>query len=515
MLKKLLSTIIVCMLAISAVACSSGGSGGTENSNQGGKANSAETTNTPKKVEKVYVYSATQNDSTKAEDVELVKKEIMEKSGIEIVPVVAPVSQYHEKLNLLLASNDQLDLFANGAKDYRLKGAVQPLNQLIDKYGPHIKQLWPKKWDDTWKMVTDKDGNIWSIPMIPPLAEKTVYVRSDWLKKLNLQMPATMDELENVLKAFKEKDPAGNGQTIPLMTDLAGLNHGLAAGYLDFGYGDWLDKDGKIKPAELNPGYKEFIAKMAEWYQKGYIYKETFTLNQDRMQELVKQNRVAAAALRYSIVTPAISNLQKNTPEAQYDVAAQLKGPKGYVTTLASASDWSTMLSKNSKNPEAAIKLIDWLDSDIENYLLLFYGVKGKHWKYADEKNHVVERLNQNYNGELMTGHSFAYTVQFSTNDPTGKPEFDYLRTYSGDVSRAKKQVTVDVNYLYDYKEIANKLPNEADIRRMIDEEVTKFIMGARPMSDYDKFVQELYSAGLNNWIDVYTDQYNKAKSGK
>ena len=62
-----------------------------------------------------------------------------------------------------------------------------------------------------------------------------------------------MDELENVLKTFKEKDPAGNGQTIPLMTN-GDLNGALAAGFMDVGYGNWVDADGKVL-IEAENGY--------------------------------------------------------------------------------------------------------------------------------------------------------------------------------------------------------------------------------------------------------------------
>ncbi|MBP1989471.1 extracellular solute-binding protein [Paenibacillus eucommiae] len=508
MIKKGACLLAACLLTVTLYGCTSKEK---DNTTSG-----PTSTDAAKKIEKVYTYANAGNLTlastlSKAEDLELVKQFIMDNSGFEVVPIIPPKGQVPEKLNLLLASNEPLDIFLGDVNTFRDHGAIQPLNELLNQYGDHIKKLWPKEWDSSWKALTDTEGKIWGIPIVPALAEKAVFLRSDWMKKLNLEMPKTIDEFENVLKEFQEKDPAGSGQTIPMITNLEGLNLALAAGYMDTGYGDWLDQDGKIKPAELHPGYKEFIAKMADWYQKGYIYKETFTINAEKMRELIKQNRVASNVIHYSVVTNILDSLQQNVPEAMYEVPDELQGPKGNITTMPDLPTIGWFVNKKSKNPEAAIKLLDWVHSDINNYLSIFYGIKDKHWRYTDEKNHVFERLNQDYVGEFLTGSTFAYTVQFAPSDPASKPEFDFLGKYSGDTSRVKKAFTLDAAYRYDQKEITEKLPNKADIKRMIGEEVTKFIMGARPISDYDKFIQELYTAGLDKWIEVYTDQYHKA----
>ncbi|MBO9606752.1 MAG: extracellular solute-binding protein [Paenibacillaceae bacterium] len=514
MLKKA-SLLALCIGMTAVAACSSGQ---TDKSGQTAASGSPASAKQP---DKIYVYANSGNLThastlSKPEDYEQVRQEIMRQSGFEIVPVIPPKGQETEKLNLLLASNEKMDIFMGDTLTFKDKGAIQPLNALLDKYGQNLKKAWPKEWEDAWKAVTDKDGNIWAIPIGPgPVVLKANLFRADWLQKLGLQLPRTIDEFENVLKTFKEKDPAGSGQTIPLVTNVEGLNLALAAGFMDVGYGNWLDKDGKIKPAELHPGYREFVAKVADWYKKGYIYKETFALNAERYRELIKQNRVAAASIHFTIVTNVQHELQKTVPEAKYEVAGELKGPQGKVATSTGQSTSGYMINKKAPNPEATMKYLDWLNSNIDHFLLSFYGIKNKHWKYVDEAKHIVERVDESYVGEFLTGNTYVQTVGFLPNDPAGKPEFDYMGKYGEKLDWAKKPFTADVDYMYDQKEISDKLPNQADIKRMISEEITKFMMGARPMSDYDKFVQELYAAGLDKWISVYTDQYNKAKAGK
>lgn len=500
----------VCITSISLYGCSSGNN--TDPNSTGNSQSPNVSASNVKKPEKVYVYTGVRQPS-KPESVEEVRQYILEKSGIEVIGIIPPKGNEAEKLNILLASGEPLDLFSGTTSDFRNKGAIQPINGLLDKYGANIRKLWHPEWDSAWKAASTPDGKVWGLPQVPPTAGYPVYIRTDWLQKVNLPMPKTIDELEQVLKAFKEKDPAGEGKTIPLLTDLGTMNNALAAGFMDIGYGNWQDADGKLKPYVLNPGYKDFVAKMADWYQKGYIYKEAFTTKGDKQIELVKQNRVAAAALWNSAVNANQYATQQIDPAANYDVAAELRGPKGFVSTMGGVSNQSFMLSKNSQNPEAAIKYVNWLDSDIENYLTAFYGIKGKHWKYKDEKNRVIELMNHDYNGDLMTALNFAYTIQFRVDDPTLSKHLDYIEKYITNASWTKTAADAEVSYKYDTKEISSQLPMKADLERLISEGITKFIMGARPMSDYDNFMKELNKAGMDKWIEVYTNQYNTAKS--
>lgn len=465
----------------------------------------------------MYVYAnfgnlANNNTVSKPEAVEEVKKLVLDKTGIEIVPILPPKGSEADKLNVLLGSNEPLDMFAGSMALHQVNGAVRPIGDLLDKYGSHIRKLWPADWKMAWDALTTPDGRIWGIPTSAPVAGNAVLLREDWLKKLSLPMPSTIDEYESVLKAFKEKDPAGSGQTIPLLTDLASLQGGFAAGFMDVGYGNLVDKDGMVKPPQLHPGYRDFVAKMADWYGKGYLFKEAFSSNRTRQIELVKQNRVATGILWNTTVTANEYLLRQNVPEAKYVVAAELKGPTGNLNTLSGVATSGIMISKNAKHPEAAIRLIDWVHSDIDNYFTLFFGIEGKHWKYVDKSKHIIEGINTDYMGDLVPGLSFAYTVQYEKSDPAFTPQFDFIRNYITDPNRVKPTALASVEYKFDTKTLNDKVPTSGDLNRMIEQETIKFITGARPMSDYDKFIDELYKAGLGQWIEAYTAEYNRLK---
>lgn len=474
-----------------------------------------------KEIPKVYFISnsgklsATQTANSTKEALEAVRSYIIEQTGIEPVPIIPPKGSEKEKLNLLLASNEELDMFGGNWLDYYAKGAIQPINGYLDKYGADIKKMYQKtNMEDLWNVMTDKEGNIWGFPSGADLTMYPIWIRADWLEKLNLDIPTNLDELEAIFQAFKEQDPSGTGEIIPLACDLTGLKMCLAAGFIegDFGCGNWMDSDGKIKPIEIHPGFKDFVARMADWYKKGYIYKEAFATNRDRYIELLKQNKIGATAYWASLISINAPYLQENVPEARYVVVENITGPKGKIETPVAAGTSGMLLTKKSKNPDAAVKLINWACADIENYLYMYGGIKDVHWRYVDEKENIVEALNQDYIGEYLFFAAFAHTVQYMFDDPKSRFEFEYLRKYATAYDRVKK--AFDHGVRYDNAVLDEKVPNRGDIERMRTEEIIKFITGARPISEYDNFIEELYKAGLDKWIETYTELY-KAETGK
>ena len=88
-----------------------------------------------------------------------------------------------------------------------------------------------------------------------------------------------------------------------------------------------------------------------------------------------------------------------------------------------------------------------------------------------------------------------------------------YLKNDGMDFKRSKMQV--DAGVVYDPEVIQQKVPGYADLTRMIEEEETKFITGARPLSEYDGYIKDLYKAGLDKWIEAFTQMYKKQKNIK
>ncbi|MDF2837767.1 MAG: hypothetical protein K0Q63_3407, partial [Paenibacillus sp.] len=204
--------------------------------------------------------------------------------------VVPNLEEYQTKLRLMMAGNQKLpDVFTSKvemASDMISAGKIQPLNDYIDKYlSDNLKAVY-EKYPDVLYPVT-RDGKIYGLPNMYAMDEGTVmWVREDWLTKVNLKAPTTIDEFTEVLRAFTEDDPDGNGKddTLGLAVSLkeGPYNWMSTADGLVGAFGDHMpskyiweywnqDESGELAYNGIQPGIKAFLAQMREWMEKGYV----------------------------------------------------------------------------------------------------------------------------------------------------------------------------------------------------------------------------------------------------
>ena len=445
------------VLATTLAACSSP----KEPANSSSPSPSTEATSSPsgsdepKDYGKVYVYNnyslGNAVNLSKKEDLDAVRAYIKEKSGVEVMEVIPPKGSEEDRLNLLLAGNEPLDIFFGKMDLHQANGAALGLNKLIEEFGPNIKKVWPETWSQaSYQALSTKDGELWGLPVSPPMSGNAITMRKDWLDKLDLKVPTNLEEYEEVLKAFKEKDPVGNGETIPMITSFNEMNKIMSGLFMDNAYGTWIDDEGKVRPSVQNPGYLEFVTLMADWYQKGYIYRESFASDATKVIDLVRANRVASAVTWHSRTMAQTMTLRDTlAPDAEY-VVADLQGPKGYGRQVDGVAKTGTMVSKKSQNPEGAVRYLDWLLSDVENYLTGMLGINGKHWEWVDKEKGTYKQLNQDYVGEFMGGFSFAMTVQFSADDPMSNDQWirPFFANYLTTTENVKYEAIWDVSHL-------------------------------------------------------------------
>lgn len=444
---------------------------------------------------------------SQTEGQQAVRDYFKEKIGIDVIPIIPPKGNEDAKLNMLLASDEKLDLFWGNWEKFSDKNAILPLNDLIEQYGQNIKSNWPA---ESWTAMTDAEGTIWAMPRNTPTISYPAYVRTDWLEELGLAMPKTIDELEAVLAAIKEADPAGNNSTIPLLTSLSGLRVGLSAAFTGVANDKYMDADGTIKPIILHPNYKAFLERMHDWYQKGYIFKEAFSIKTAQARDYVKQNKVGVHIDWYSNITLSINDLRSNFPQANYEITP-LESELGKALTVGNVSTQGAMVSAKSQSAEAAVQLMDFLNSDTYSYIVANYGIEGTDWEFTDKENMVVKTSeNPRYFGELNValGVPLDNKLSFDPVQNINAMHMDYLKNVILDYDRGVKPP--DYGRPFNSTVISEKVPSMSDITRMIDEETVKFIMGARSLSEFDAFIEELKSIGIDDLTQAYTELYNQ-----
>ncbi len=520
-MKKVISLFLASMMLVSLLmGCSANNdetdstgqtSNNTENTGTGDAADSS--TDEPVHIV-IYTYAlgqAVEQPSTE-EELSKVQNYVADEIGVFPEVIIAPQGSEIEKLNTLLASGEQIDMFGGDWASYYSENIIIPLNDLIENFGQDVKAAWS---EESWNAMMDSEGNIWGTPRSTPTTPYPLFIRQDWLAEYNLEMPTDFESLEEVLQTFAENDPAGNGQTIPLLTDtVANLSNVLSAGFTGVGYGArWLDpSDNMLKPMVYNDDYKEFIEAMADWYSKGYIHREAF--GQPDVRDLIKANKVGINATWYSNMTFSQPILQQNYPDAVYEIA-QITGSSGTLSeTVANSGRGANMITTMCENPEAAMKFANWAFEDTYNFLVLKDGIEDEHWQMIDEElliNEMVDPDNIAYRGELAyIPLGMAIEQRLNTQNFEQAVHYEYIRNKNLAFDRALKSDEFGV--IYEAAILEEEIPMQTDINTIIEQELVAFITGTRPLTEWDDFLAQLDGAGVDTYIEVYTREYNRLK---
>ncbi|MDU5949842.1 MAG: extracellular solute-binding protein, partial [Paenibacillus macerans] len=211
-------------------------------------------------------------------------------SHVQVKFIEAPTDGFQEKKNLLFASNELPDaLYRSGltpleAVRYGAGGQLIPLENLLAEYAPNLTKLM-EQYPEIRAAITTPEGHVYAVPGIVTLAAARTdkkWINKAWLEKLNLKVPETTDELYDVLAAFRDQDPNGNGQKdeIPL-TARVGL-HIVTMMSGSFGLDQQLGYninivDGKVKIWMGSDRNKEMLMYLNKLYQEKLLDPEVFS----------------------------------------------------------------------------------------------------------------------------------------------------------------------------------------------------------------------------------------------
>ncbi|KRE99441.1 ABC transporter substrate-binding protein [Paenibacillus sp. Soil766] len=308
-------------------------------------------------------------------------KWLEEKTNIHIDWEIAPEKTYAEKLNVSLASGDYPDVLLNmnvspvQQSIYGKDGVFIPLNPYIDKYGVEMKKMY-EQVTYVKDLITMPDGKIYSVPQVNDcyhcsLGQK-MWIYKPWLDKLGLKMPETTEEFYQVLKAFKEKDPNGNGKAdeIPLVGATNGpsstLDLFLPSAFIEKDFNLRFVKDGKVQLAFNQPEWKEALKYMNKMFAEGLISPQTFTQDRNQLKQMGMNPEIpilGAIASQNQTVFVEVDNARFK----DYVSVPPLKGPTGIRSTAYNpyaVSAGQYVVTNKAKNPAAAFRMADLLLSE-------------------------------------------------------------------------------------------------------------------------------------------------------
>ena len=234
-------------------------------------------------------------------------KRLEEATNVHVNWKTIQSDQWGDKISLEMANTKTLPdfVFNAGFSDtdllkYAKQGVIIPVEDYIDKYMPNLQKVFEQA-PEYRTMCTDADGHIWALPWIEQLgsgktAIQTVgnmsFINKDWLDFLNLEMPTTVDEFEQVLLAFRDNADALkaefniDGDIIPMSCimndgdqDPCILINGFGEGYGDPDRGRHIavTDDKKVVCVATSEGFKKGIQWLHKLNEEGLIDPEAFT----------------------------------------------------------------------------------------------------------------------------------------------------------------------------------------------------------------------------------------------
>lgn len=433
---------------------------------------------------------------------------------------------YDQKVNLAIASNDLPDMLT--VSKYNIfKTAVQ--NDLVydissvyeDYASPLIKSIYSAeggKAIDSAKV----DGKLMGLvtPSITADAFKLLWVRKDWMDKLGLAEPKSLEDVCNIATAFRDKDPDGNSKNDTVGLAVTKEHDSFDAIYGSYGAypKEWIkDSSGKVLYGSTSPETKAALVKINELYSKNIIDKE-FALRKDPM-ELVSSNKAGIFYAYWWSPWYPLNNSVKNDPKAEWrPYLAPLTQEGKFNNHMQAPALRYLMISKDCKNPEAVMKVVNLMNrlerrqdpmygkfynsnpeinNDIKPFFPVYFNIdyadavarKSVAYKDAFEGKTKVEDLDAE--GQLNLKH---YKTETETPKKDLAAYSAYTAYYYGAVPTMDERVN-KVEGLF-YGQTKTMETKWASLTKLEDEAFLKIIMGEEPIEYFDTFVKQWKEMG-------------------
>lgn len=488
-------------------------------------------------VKNPYIEDFTTNEFTKYYE---------EKTNVKLEWNIAS-GDPQQAFNLMLASGDYNDivmgmyLSKSSIRGYAEQGILTDLKPYIDEHGYYIKKMFEKS-PSIPKDLT-MNGSIYALPNVTEGYRyeymNKMWVYKPWLDKLGLSVPETLDEFYEMLKAFKEKDPNGNGKAdeIPLIARGVADNYGIEPFIMSaflpaMSERVYVDNNGKVQFTAVQPEYREGLRFLKKLYDEGLLYSDTFILDRAQIMSIGENDTPILGT--GAGMFPGMFTISNGNSERYYDYVAipPLAGPSGNRWAAASPPSYTGnfLVTSACKYPEVAVKWVDWFYSEEGKEIsqattgvaekreakpgeLGFDGKQAK-WAIDKQENEAEDDAGMTHNRSWQNFGVFYSNFEDSVNvcnyndilDKHGEwykayENYDKYRTeiFLGDMAIASEDIAK-------YSEIKVALQE-------VDMSFASFVIGELSLDkDWDAYVKKLEDLGLKRYLEILQRAYDAAK---
>ena len=315
---------------------------------------------------------------------------------------------WQENVNLLCASGDLPDVVSNIGNVYAggVSGAIR--DEMVIDLAPMIQESAPYYFsivsqdDYTMKTLVNDDGQMGAMfATLNPVRSVSngLWIRKDWLDGLGMDVPASTDELKQVLQGFKDPYGADIGLYQMVHMNENKVFCAVEGVWNAFGPNDfYLDEDGNVQFGPMQDYYFEYLAYLKDLAQDGLFLTSSMT-DQTSMQ-LFASGGIGIQGDDPDNVKANIALLpEEEQAKVEMVPMAALGEPTEFgAKTALTSGEGSISISTNCEDPEAVIHALDYLFTE-EGAVLSSYGIEGVSFEYVDGQPQFLDTILRNPDG--------------------------------------------------------------------------------------------------------------------
>ncbi len=453
--------------------------------------------------------------------------------------------EYQSKLNVALASGDIPDLIGvDSTQMVQLMdaGMIQDLAPVFDEYAaPLTKEVINQDGDAPF--LAGKVGDaVYGLPNTGGSIDNVslMWIRTDWLEKLNMEVPTTMDELINMIDAFCAADFDGNGEddtvglavTGSLWDGYAGLQ-GFFNAYQAYP-NIWIEKDGKLEYGSIQPEVRDALVSLNQMFEAGYI-DPTFGVKDGGQVGEAPANGFNGFnyGQQWNSLWP-LQSCHDNFPDSQwtvYPIVSATDKPAKAQIQLGTSTWW--VANSEFEHPEALVKMFNvfiekcWGETGDNGVYYAPPYAEGI-WKLSPvnpsppfknlDAYLQIREATQNGDTSVLTGEARSIQDKLDSYNSGSEEGFalwgwERIYTPNDDCSySAMEYYQLEDLYVMDKfvgAPTTTMVSKMSTLEDMQDVTFLKIILGEAPIEDFDKFVEDFMALGgteitaeVNEWYD-------------
>ncbi|ADM70216.2 Lipoprotein LipO [Paenibacillus polymyxa E681] len=434
-----------------------------------------------------------------------------------------------QKIDLAIASNDLPDAMIVNQLQLNEMIKAGEIEDLTEAYNssasPEIKKIIDSTNGLAMEQVTFA-GKIMAVPSVTAEDFSMLWIRQDWLDRLGLKPPKTVDDLEAIAKAFVENDPDGNSKrdTIGLASSTGLYNDfnnsafafdltPIFAAYGSFpGY--WLSKEGKPVYGSVLQETKDALVKLREMYAKGLLDPELGIRNE--AEETVINGQAGMFFQGFYAGYWPLPSAWQNEPEANWQAyALPLDANGAYPVKVDNPSSSFLVVRKGYAHPEAIIKINNLYLRDEFKYGTRF--MLGRNFfAPADEARYESKAAQDILMGtktpadfkdksEYKLLENLVSTIKQTKLKPYDQYSISYWNEHSDSFMRGYSLLVGGRNFFdpnihkvrsLTYIRTPTMEKAWAELSKLEHDTFLKIILGAEPIDSFDQFVEEWKEQG-------------------